>query len=131
MTWKLLNWLSETKDADVPLLPILEATRSGVSQWTSTNLVDFWCRRLLGYLPARRGVLVDFMRQNGAAGDVIADTDSWAGNDLKRHYNQQRLRSMVSLVRSEEHTSELQSLMRISYAVFCLKKKNNQTYMSC
>src|SRR3546814_8989775 len=27
--------------------------------------------------------------------------------------------------RSEEHTSELQSLMRISYAVFCLKKKNN------
>src|SRR3546814_1885819 len=29
--------------------------------------------------------------------------------------------------RSEEHTSELQSLMRISYAVFCLKKKNNKT----
>src|SRR3546814_5157611 len=31
------------------------------------------------------------------------------------------------LVRSEEHTSELQSLMRISYAVFCLKKKNKHT----
>src|SRR3546814_8927956 len=30
------------------------------------------------------------------------------------------------LHRSEEHTSELQSLMRISYAVFCLKKKKNQ-----
>src|SRR3546814_4917834 len=30
-----------------------------------------------------------------------------------------------SLIRSEEHTSELQSLMRISYAVFCLKKKKN------
>src|SRR3546814_6897413 len=29
--------------------------------------------------------------------------------------------------RSEEHTSDLQSLMRISYAVFCLKKKNNQS----
>src|SRR3546814_1829006 len=29
-------------------------------------------------------------------------------------------------LRSEEHTSELQSLMRISYAVFCLKKKNQQ-----
>src|SRR3546814_5913408 len=29
--------------------------------------------------------------------------------------------------RSEEHTSELQSLMRISYAVFCLKKKNRNT----
>src|SRR3546814_4683083 len=33
----------------------------------------------------------------------------------------------VDLVRSEEHTSELQSLMRISYAVFCLKKKKNDT----
>src|SRR3546814_2881359 len=31
----------------------------------------------------------------------------------------------IELYRSEEHTSELQSLMRISYAVFCLKKKNN------
>src|SRR3546814_1400871 len=31
----------------------------------------------------------------------------------------------VGQARSEEHTSELQSLMRISYAVFCLKKKNN------
>src|SRR3546814_10048241 len=31
------------------------------------------------------------------------------------------------LSRSEEHTSELQSLMRISYAVFCLKKKKQQT----
>src|SRR3546814_3202977 len=30
--------------------------------------------------------------------------------------------------RSEEHTSELQSLMRISYAVFCLKKKKTQTH---
>src|SRR3546814_5008599 len=30
------------------------------------------------------------------------------------------------VARSEEHTSELQSLMRISYAVFCLKKKKNQ-----
>src|SRR3546814_6342015 len=32
--------------------------------------------------------------------------------------------------RSEEHTSELQSLMRISYAVFCLKKKNNITQIT-
>src|SRR3546814_3059076 len=40
------------------------------------------------------------------------------------------------LNRSEEHTSELQSLMRISYAVFCLKKKttkpnSNNTYNNC
>src|SRR3546814_3174898 len=33
---------------------------------------------------------------------------------------------MAYMARSEEHTSELQSLMRISYAVFCLKKKNKK-----
>src|SRR3546814_3705802 len=32
--------------------------------------------------------------------------------------------TIAALTRSEEHTSELQSLMRISYAVFCLQKKN-------
>src|SRR3546814_6603646 len=32
---------------------------------------------------------------------------------------------LIMFLRSEEHTSELQSLMRISYAVFCLKKKKN------
>src|SRR3546814_10729292 len=36
------------------------------------------------------------------------------------------IRVKKSPPRSEEHTSELQSLMRISYAVFCLKKKNNK-----
>src|SRR3546814_10852946 len=35
-------------------------------------------------------------------------------------------RALFSSRRSEEHTSELQSLMRISYAVFCLKKKTNK-----
>src|SRR3546814_2658441 len=37
-----------------------------------------------------------------------------------------RNRRFAHADRSEEHTSELQSLMRISYAVFCLKKKNTQ-----
>src|SRR3546814_9201158 len=42
------------------------------------------------------------------------------------HARHHRLRREVDGLRSEEHTSELQSLMRISYAVFCLKKKNNK-----
>src|SRR3546814_4456115 len=40
---------------------------------------------------------------------------------------EQRLRTVEGKIRSEEHTSELQSLMRISYAVFCLKKKTIAT----
>src|SRR3546814_4161381 len=38
-----------------------------------------------------------------------------------------RRRAAAADRRSEEHTSELQSLMRISYAVFCLKKKNSES----
>src|SRR3546814_4675494 len=40
----------------------------------------------------------------------------------------QRSAQRILVQRSEEHTSELQSLMRISYAVFCLKKKKQQKY---
>src|SRR3546814_3873385 len=40
------------------------------------------------------------------------------------------LRALRNPLRSEEHTSELQSLMRISYAVFCLKKKKIITNMT-
>src|SRR3546814_6112148 len=43
---------------------------------------------------------------------------------LDRDLRKRKLRDRVPMTRSEEHTSELQSLMRISYAVFCLKKKN-------
>src|SRR3546814_8492597 len=50
-------------------------------------------------------------------------------HDLERSQRQQRhpqFRAEQKFHRSEEHTSELQSLMRISYAVFCLKKKNSK-----
>src|SRR3546814_12305742 len=43
-----------------------------------------------------------------------------------RRILQQVQRIIPTLLRSEEHTSELQSLMRISYAVFCLKKKKTK-----
>ena len=103
MTWKFLNWFTEASDGGVPLAPILASTRAGLpaAQWTATKLVDFWCRRVLGYLPvaARRQELIAFMAQNGDPNAyVIADNDTWAASDLKRHYNQQRLRSMVSLI---------------------------------
>src|SRR3546814_7853108 len=43
------------------------------------------------------------------------------------HFNPDNLHPFMPYGRSEEHTSELQSLMRISYAVFCLKQKKNKT----
>src|SRR3546814_7862504 len=45
------------------------------------------------------------------------------GGDGSERQNLQDLARKLNIDRSEEHTSELQSLMRISYAVFCLKKK--------
>src|SRR3546814_6618865 len=51
----------------------------------------------------------------------IADGDRKTAQAMARLGYDERTRN-----RSEEHTSELQSLMRISYAVFCLKKKNNR-----
>src|SRR3546814_8446042 len=62
--------------------------------------------------------------------DVEADGVDEAGLDLRRDRLPEigKLAGQLALDlgpgRSEEHTSELQSLMRISYAVFCLKKKN-------
>lgn len=103
-SWKMLGWLTETVDTDAaltPLLPILALSRANVASWTANNLVDYWCQRILGYLPiaSRRQILVEFLAQNGdPATYVITDTDTSATTDLKRHYNQQRLRSMVSMI---------------------------------
>src|SRR3546814_5190329 len=64
-----------------------------------------------------------------AHGSYVALSRHRDGLDL--HYGRDDFADQNRLVRrSEEHTSELQSLMRISYAVFCLKKKTNkQTHM--
>src|SRR3546814_10376078 len=65
-------------------------------------------------------------RYAGDAGEG-AERDA-GGHVLKivgaRIVNGELLARSLAALRSEEHTSELQSLMRISYAVFCLKKKN-------
>src|SRR3546814_7212082 len=57
---------------------------------------------------------------------VVHSMDRLARNlDDLRKLVQSLTKRGVRIERSEEHTSELQSLMRISYAVFCLKKKNH------
>src|SRR3546814_1840480 len=64
----------------------------------------------------------------GARAAHVLARDSRTGDGNRRRIRQRRVgRRHVSCdARSEEHTSELQSLMRTSYAVFCLKKKNNE-----
>src|SRR3546814_6094758 len=61
-------------------------------------------------------------RMPSAAADAHAREGGCADDRPVGQYGQ---RASEIRARSEEHTSELQSLMRISYAVFCLKKKKN------
>src|SRR3546814_3452995 len=58
----------------------------------------------------------------------LTDQDGSLKEDLPpiTRFLNRMLALRIGLQRSEEHTSELQSLMRISYAVFCLKKKKKQ-----
>src|SRR3546814_6662971 len=86
----------------------------------------------------------DDHERGGPHSDIADDPVAWIG-DLRRFRDVQpdpaknllfRFETILGVVntqvdltslRSEEHTSELQSLMRISYAVFCLKKKKSKT----
>src|SRR3546814_5990515 len=59
---------------------------------------------------------------------VVIDGRRYAGHDISTSGFSTAKRPAIDSARSEEHTSELQSLMRNSYAVFCLKKKNSHHY---
>src|SRR3546814_9430261 len=63
---------------------------------------------------------VEYLRRDPGA--PVALEDAAAMCNLSPAYFSRRFKRVFGM-RSEEHTSELQSLMRISYAVFCLKKK--------
>src|SRR3546814_9010932 len=71
------------------------------------------------------GDAVDSAQQ--AAGEAAQEAMSQAQQQAAQAQQQVNDAAQQGL-RSEEHTSELQSLMRISYAVFCLKKKHTQQY---
>src|SRR3546814_9096374 len=71
-----------------------------------------------------RVVLRRPVRDDVRAGPVVRTAGSAVRRDVPRQ------RAVFGRLRSEEHTSELQSLMRISYAVFCLKKKKKVQSMT-
>src|SRR3546814_10745842 len=72
--------------------------------------------------------LVDAVQRKGLRVSVVSTTTTqppMVADELRRQADSFiELQDLSSKIRSEEYTSELQSLMRHSYAVFCLKKKN-------
>src|SRR3546814_3395287 len=74
--------------------------------------------RSLGYDEMALAALADnISMDDGGSSSAVNPGSAWPSTD----------KDIARGHRSEEHTSELQSLMRISYAVFCLKKKTNKT----
>src|SRR3546814_7797838 len=88
----------------------------------TVNAVDAWLGGLPGHVYAN-------VRQPPVStlnlAHMIPLSAVWAGPERDEHFGAPPLLygKTEGSTRSEEHTSELQSLMRISYAVFCLKKK--------
>src|SRR3546814_7598431 len=95
---------------------------------------------MLKYLPGTYSTLALPLKRYTAFGRGSYDVTDNINAFLQFNYSTFKTRSQGDaivlpqdspFVRSEEHTSELQSLMRISYAVFCLKKKTYHTlYMN-
>src|SRR3546814_1194456 len=77
---------------------------------------------LFPYTTLFRSPLQALLRQNAGGGKARRAT-----GDLGKRWAAVHDDDLVPAHRSEEHTSELQSLMRISYAVFCLQKKKTTT----
>src|SRR3546814_10377331 len=81
------------------------------------SIQSYWTK-IANAQPGRAAAAIaDFNRRYSFAKAFIAED----GRPALQRY----LTDDYGLLRSEEHTSELQSLMRISYAVFCLQKKNS------
>src|SRR3546814_1337219 len=102
---RISDWSSDVCSSD------LQAATSPMAASAQRVRISSLLARRYGRRTRRRGG-VSF--RSAIAGGGFPDQRDHVGDALRP-------------VRSEEHTSELQSLMRISYAVFCLKKKKQQT----
>src|SRR3546814_8366699 len=87
------------------------------------------CKMRIGKTLAKGLVEVRILGEPGAGACLVPKFNQRIGLDIGfaiRHASAPMPQCLGRPPRSEEHTSELQSLMRISYAVFCLKKKNKK-----
>src|SRR3546814_3866825 len=100
---------STRTDTLCPYTTLFRSDLGAPLSWPSRKLSSRWPARSSGTRTMRTPPPAAALGAPGVAGE-----SEWAIGSL-------------GLLRSEEHTSELQSLMRISYAVFCLKKKHTQS----
>src|SRR3546814_4519545 len=99
----------------------------GYSGASSADCARFRCRRVACSKPPRPCGRPASMLAAGLDSAVVQIFIGLVGPEQLDEIRRQRI---VEHVRSEEHTSELQSLMRNSYAGFCLKKKQQEDRMT-
>src|SRR3546814_1031536 len=112
---RISDWSSDVCSSDLDARILLEQIRRNTLEHDRDRV------RAIGHDKAIGDAVSRFAKR--AAGDHAAQPDRAAGRDALLCDIARR----IEIGRSEEHTSELQSLMRISYAVFCLKKKKIHT----
>src|SRR3546814_3838514 len=112
-----------TDDPALPRTPVIAAWGMGLD---STAMIIEWVAR---GRPLDLVLTADTGSERPETYDYLPIFQRWMdvrgiAHEIVR-YAPKRFKHWPPYFRSEEHTSELQSLMRISYAVFCLKKKNH------
>src|SRR3546814_3010902 len=134
-----METILDDSDVDVYDIPFLQHVRAGNA--VADDVIDRGADRLRERRTSAAAAVVQRCRDAVQRADdvLVADAVQLVGGnarfDVGFEHDQHGCRSGTGFThllllfgsRSEEHTSELQSLMRISYAVFCLKKKKVQT----
>src|SRR3546814_2061230 len=113
---RISDWSSDVCSSDLTIAGVVTRNVNSLEDCEEINRIYVRC----GMVPAPVDVLWENQQKARVVTVLVAESvetgqivGTVTGVDHER------------LFRSEEHTSELQSLMRISYAVFCLKKKKN------
>src|SRR3546814_4539810 len=109
---------STRTDTLFPYPTLFRSNVRGKTMWTPSDLTKLTLVGDYSYVSTSVGLAI-----RPLYGSKPARGDFFTGGKYDINANEES-------VRSEEHTSELQSLMRISYAVFCLKKKNYKSHQT-
>src|SRR3546814_4840948 len=124
---RISDWSSDVCSSDLPSAVFIgsgEAPAEALKKFGAEKVYSVDDAEIKGYLVAPKAeVLAQLAEKTSPAAILIPS--SAEGKEIAGRLAI-KISSGVITDRSEEHTSELQSLMRISYAVFCLKKKNKQ-----
>src|SRR3546814_2893649 len=117
---RMIDWSSDVCSSDLKAIPVGSRTSAG---WAPVTTISRNYRSAVALAAALAFWPSTSLGPKDIACTSRRDTGHPTATGAPRWFRVEQMRLPTFPLRSEEHTSELQSLMRISYAVFCLKKK--------